>query len=111
MGDVESGVTQVIVGHVRSARTVDTLREVADGLGLDLESYILVLATVINDKPFFVVKVTPDLVDKGYSAVRIIKEVTKITGGGGGGKPTLAQGGGKNKDKLDKALRLVKSLI
>ncbi|GAH25241.1 unnamed protein product, partial [marine sediment metagenome] len=95
-----------IVGHVKSAYTVDTLREVADGLGLQFESYILVLATVINDKPFFVVKVTPDLVDKGYSAVKIIKEVTKITGGDGGGKPTLAQGGGHDKDKLDEAYQL-----
>ena len=40
-----------------------------------------------------------------------MKQVARVTGGGGGGKPGLAQAGGKNKDKLDEALRLVKSLV
>jgi len=55
--------------------------------------------------------VTPDLVAKGYNAGEIIKQVSKITGGGGGGKATFAQAGGKYKNKLDEALRLVKSLV
>jgi len=40
-----------------------------------------------------------------------VKQVAKVTGGGGGGKAGLAQAGGKDKDKLDEALQLVKKLI
>ena len=55
--------------------------------------------------------VTPDLVAKGYNAGEIVKQVAAVTGGGGGGKASFAQGSGKYKDKLDEALRLVRSLI
>ena len=40
-----------------------------------------------------------------------MKQVAKVAGGGGGGKAGLAQAGGKYKDKLDEALRIVKGLI
>jgi len=76
-----------------------------------LESGVIVLGTVYEDKPAFVAMVTPDLVAKGYNAGEIVRQVAKVTGGGGGGKATLAQAGGKDKGKLDEALRLVKSLI
>jgi alanyl-tRNA synthetase len=70
-----------------------------------------VLGAVIGDRPIFIATVTPDLVKKGYNAGDIIKQVSKIAGGGGGGKANFAQAGGKDKDKLDEALGLVKSLI
>jgi len=50
-------------------------------------------------------------VAKGYNAGEIVKQVAAVTGGSGGGKPSLAQAGGKDKKKLDEALRLVKGLI
>jgi alanyl-tRNA synthetase len=59
----------------------------------------------------FIAAVTPDLVTKGYNAGDIVNKVSKVTGGGGGGKASFAQAGGKDKNKLDEALRLVKSLI
>ncbi|HSW57558.1 MAG TPA: DHHA1 domain-containing protein, partial [Dehalococcoidales bacterium] len=55
--------------------------------------------------------VTPDLVQKGYSAGDIVKKVAQVTGGGGGGKPLMAQAGGKDKTKVDEAIQLVKTLI
>ncbi|UCB44243.1 MAG: hypothetical protein JSV77_09295, partial [Dehalococcoidales bacterium] len=55
--------------------------------------------------------VTPDLVDQGYNAGDIVKQVAEDTGGGGGGRATLAQPGGRDKGKLEEALRLVKNLI
>ena len=94
-----------------ASRRIEILREMGDILRDKLESVIIVLGTVYEDKPAFVTMVTPDLVAKGYNAGEIIKQVAGVTGGGGGGKATLAQAGGKDKSKLDKALQLVKSLI
>jgi alanyl-tRNA synthetase len=59
----------------------------------------------------FIAAVTPDLVARGYNAGNIIKQVSKVAGGGGGGKADFAQGSGKDKTKLEEALRLVKDLI
>jgi len=76
-----------------------------------LKSVVVVLGTVYEDKTIFLAVVTPDLVSRGYNAGEIIKQVAKVAGGGGGGRATFAQAGGKNKDKLDEALQLVESLI
>jgi len=83
----------------------------ADFLRERLGSGIVVLGMVGANRPFIAVTVTDDLVAKGYNAGEIIKQVSRIIGGGGGGKANFAQAGGKDKDKLDEALRLVKSLI
>ena len=76
-----------------------------------LKSGVIVLGTVYEDKPLFLATVTPDLVDRGYDAGKIVKRVAEVTGGGGGGSARLGQAGGKHKDRLDEALQLVKSLI
>ncbi len=94
-----------------STTNQQVLREMADSIRDKLKSGIIVLGTVYNDKPIFLAAVTRDLVDKGYDAGKIVSEVAKVAGGGGGGKASLAQAGGKHKDKLNEALRLVKSLI
>jgi len=107
--EVINGVT-VLVARVPSSR-LEILREMSDILRDKLESGIIVLGTVYEDKPVFVAAVTPDLAARGYNAGEIVKQVAKVAGGGGGGKAQFAQAGGKYKDKLDEALRLVKSLI
>ncbi|MBI2851771.1 MAG: alanine--tRNA ligase [Chloroflexi bacterium] len=94
-----------------SSRSFEIMREMSDLLREKLGSGIIVLGTVYEDKPAFVAAVTPDLVTKGYDAGKIVREVARSTAGGGGGKPTLAQGSGKNKNKLDEALRLVQRLV
>jgi len=98
------------------SRSVDSfrpevLREMTDVLKERLKSVVVVLGTIYEDKPAFVAMVTPDLVARGYNAGNIIKQVAAITGGGGGGKATLAQAGGKYKDQLDAALRSVTELV
>ncbi|MCK4274598.1 MAG: alanine--tRNA ligase, partial [Dehalococcoidales bacterium] len=87
------------------------LREMADFIRDKLKSVIVVLGAVSGDRPVFIAAVTPDLVKKGYNAGDIVKQISKVTGGGGGGKANFAQAGGRDKGKLDEALRLVKDLI
>ncbi len=90
---------------------IEILREMTDWLRDELKSAVIVLGTVQDDRPLFLAVVTPDLVEKGYNAGNIVRKVAQVTGGGGGGKPNLAQAGGRNKDKMAEALGLVKSLI
>ena len=107
--EVVNGI-KVVAASVSLTRS-EMLREMADLLRDKLKSAVVVLGTIYEGKPAFIAAVTPDLVKKGYHAGEIIKKVAKVAGGGGGGKASLAQGGGKDKDKLDEALRLVRSLI
>lgn len=107
--EVIKGVT-VLAAKIPSAR-MEILREMSDIIRDKLKSAIVVLGTVYQDKPAFLAAVTPDLVAKGYDAGKIVKQVAGVAGGSGGGKPGLAQAGGKDKKKVDEALKLVKSLI
>jgi len=107
--EVVKGIT-VLVAKVPSSR-LEILREMSDLIRDKLKSAVVVLGTVYEDRPVFIAAVTPDLVARGYHAGEIVKQVAEVTGGGGGGKPSLAQAGGKHKGKLDEALRLAKSLI
>lgn len=107
--EVINGVT-VLVARIPSSRP-EVLREMSDLFRDKLKSAIVVLGTVYEDRPAFLAAVTPDLVAKGYNAGEIVRQVAKVTGGSGGGKPSLAQAGGKDKKKLEEALKLVKSLI
>lgn len=100
----------VLSARVPSCR-VETLREMSDFLREKLKSVVLVLGTIYEERPLFLAAVTPDLVAKGYDAGKIVKKVAGVAGGGGGGKAELAQAGGKYKEKVDEALRLVKSLV
>jgi alanyl-tRNA synthetase len=104
-----NGVT-VLAAKV-PALSMPILREMGDVLRDRLKSAIVVLATVYNGKPNFLAMVTPDLIAKGFHAGDIISQVAKVTGGGGGGKASMAQAGGKDVAKIDEALKLVHKLI
>jgi alanyl-tRNA synthetase len=103
------GVT-VLSAKVPST-SFEILREMGDLLKDRLKSAVIVLGTVYDGKPGFVAMVTPDLVNKGLHAGDIVKQVAGVTGGGGGGKANMAQAGGKDKNKIDEALELVKRLV
>ncbi len=93
------------------ATDVDMMRDMADALRAKLGSGIVVLGAVFEDKPSFIVAVTPDLVKKGYQAGKLVKHISSVAGGGGGGKPDMAQGGGRDIDKLDEAINSVKGIL
>jgi alanyl-tRNA synthetase len=94
-----------------SVSNMDALRHMGDVLREKLGSGVIVLAAVWDDKPSFLAMVTPDLVAKGLDAGDIVKKIAQATGGSGGGRPQLGQGGGKDKDKLEQALKLVAKLV
>ncbi|MDQ5851913.1 MAG: alanine--tRNA ligase, partial [Chloroflexota bacterium] len=102
--------TQFVAARV-DATTPDKLRELGDGLRDRLRSGIVVLGAVIGEKPQFVAMVTPDLTAKGYHAGTLVKSLAAIVGGGGGGRPEIAQAGGRDAARLDTALDKVGELI
>jgi alanyl-tRNA synthetase len=87
-----------------SAPSVEVLREMTDWFRDRLGSGVVALGTVLGDRPALVVAVTPDLVDRGVDAAKLIRGMAQLVGGGGGGKPTLAQAGGRDPARLDDAL-------
>ena len=72
---------------------------------------MVVLASTYGGKVVFVAKVTKDLLDQGYHAGNLVREIAKIAGGGGGGRPDFASAGGKDPDKVDEALAAVLDLL
>jgi alanyl-tRNA synthetase len=100
----------VLVARVRAA-SVETLREMSDWLRERLGSAVIVLGAVVAEKPSFVAAVTPDLVERGLKAGSLVQQVARAVGGGGGGRPTLAQAGGRDPGRLDEALALVPGLV
>ena len=72
---------------------------------------MVVLGSVISERPMLVAMVTPDLVAKGLDASVIARGAAKAIQGGGGGNPDVAQAGGRRADKLDEALSLVPDLV
>jgi alanyl-tRNA synthetase len=87
------------------------LRAVVDVLKTKLTSGVAVLGGVADGKVSLICYVTPDLVKQGKHAGKIVGELAKICGGGGGGRPDTAQAGGKQPDKLPKALAAASKIV
>ncbi len=92
------------------AQDIDTLRQTADLLRDKLANGVIVLGAVAEGKVNFVAVVHPAGLSSLHAG-KIIKEVAAITGGGGGGRPDMAQAGGKDPAKLGEALDKVPSII
>lgn len=90
---------------------MEGLRNLGDEIKSRLESGVIVLSSIQGEKISFVTMVTKDLNNKGIHAGNIVKEVAKAAGGSGGGRPDMAQAGGKDIDKVDEALSKVTELI
>ena len=91
--------------------TVELLRSTGDWLRDKLGTGVVAIGSIVNGNPMVVCMITPDLVEKGMNAAHMVKEVAKIIGGGGGGRPESAQAGGKDSNKLREALSIVPGMI
>ncbi|PKN83992.1 MAG: alanine--tRNA ligase, partial [Chloroflexi bacterium HGW-Chloroflexi-7] len=89
----------------------DTLRSMTDAFREKFPSGVVALGSVVNDKPTIICAVTEDLVKRGLNAGDIVKAIAPIIGGSGGGRPVLAQAGGKDASKLSEALDQVAPFV
>ena len=110
--DTTQDVNGVSVLAARTeASNADGMREISDWLRDKMGSGIVVLGAVINDRPTISVGITRDLVDDGADAREYARELGRIIGGGGGGRPDMAQAGGRNAENLDSAINEAYDLI
>ena len=100
-----------IVTGTADVASAEALREVGDWLRDKLGSGVVVVGAIVKERPTLLVMVTQDLVDKGLHAGNVVKEAAKVMGGGGGGRPEMAQAGGRQPDKLEDALRLAVDVV
>ncbi|WP_249598450.1 alanine--tRNA ligase [Peribacillus frigoritolerans] len=101
---------QVLVAKVQ-ATDMNNLRAMADDLKQKLDSVIIVLGSAQGDKVNLIAGVTKDYIERGFHAGKLVKEVASRCGGGGGGRPDMAQAGGKDPEKLDAALNFVEEWV
>ncbi len=105
----ENGISYI--AYKAENMDMNALRNLGDEIKNRLEDGVIVLGSERDGKVFFVSMVSEYAKKKGIHAGNIVREVSKITGGSGGGRPDMAQAGGKDPSNIDKALDTVPSLI
>ncbi len=88
----------------------DELRSVVDSIKSKQKTFAVMICAKSAEKFSFVAGVSEDLIKKGLKAGDWVRETSKITGGGGGGRPNLAMGSGKDAAKIDEALAAAKEI-
>ena len=101
---------KIIVGELPKT-SEEQVRPQLDRLRQKAGSAVIVVGWSDDAKVQFMAAVTDDLVSRGLHAGKLVGQVAKIAGGGGGGKPTLAQAGGKEPQKLAEALATARNLV
>jgi alanyl-tRNA synthetase len=108
------GDTSVVIGRL-SPTGAEQARAAIDVIKKKAKSSVAVFGYADGDRATLIAGVTDDLIKKGIKAGNIVKEIAPIIDGGGGGRPQMAQAGGKNPEKIDEALakaaEIVKKLI
>jgi alanyl-tRNA synthetase len=90
---------------------VDTLRQMTDRFRQQYPSGVVVLGSALEGRPALIACVTDDLVKRGLNAGEIVRTIAQTIGGSGGGRPTLAQAGGKDATRLQEAIDQVVGLV
>lgn len=101
-----------LISTVVKAKDMEDLKTLGDILKNKDNRLVIVLGTSEGDKVSLLTVVSPDLIKEyGLKAGNIIKEIATICGGGGGGRPEMAQAGGKLPEKLQEALAAAESIV
>jgi len=100
----------VLSGLLKGA-DIDSLRLMTDIFRQKHPAGVVAIGSVINDKPMLIVAVTEDLVKRGLYAGEFVRQAAALVGGSGGGRPVLAQAGGKDAEKLPDALASIAELV
>ena len=93
------------------ASSMQALREAGDWLRDKLGSGAVALGAVVNERPTLLIMATNDLVKRGLHAGNAVKQAATVMGGGGGGRPEMAQAGGRQPEKLEEALRAAVDIL
>lgn len=102
----------LLVSHRIDGANVDLLKRLVDQIRKKASPAVILLAAETTDaKVLLIAGVSKDLVAAGIKAGEIVKQVAPIVGGGGGGKPDLAQAGGKDPSKINEAIETAKSIV
>ena len=110
MGVEEIGAVKFVAGKA-NAKDMDELRGMADFICDKLDTGVVMLASINDGKVSLVAKADKKAIGLGVHAGKIVKEASKMIGGGGGGRPDMAQAGGKNPDALPKAFETADKVI
>ncbi|WP_069997710.1 alanine--tRNA ligase [Cellulosilyticum sp. I15G10I2] len=100
----------VLIAEI-SGLDMNALRNMGDTLKDKMQSGVVVLVSAVEDKVNLVVMATKDAVDRGVHCGNIISQAVKCVNGGGGGRPNMAQAGGKDPSKIKDALETAKTII
>ncbi len=100
---------KVVAAQVAGANR-ETLRTLSDSLRQRLGSGVIALATAEDGKVALITAVTKDLIPKLHAG-KIVQELAKQVGGSGGGRPDLAEAGGKDTSAIESALRSIYPLL
>jgi alanyl-tRNA synthetase len=110
-GEEELSVDGIrVVAREVPAVPASELRDMADALRSKIGSGVVVIGTRGDDTVSLVVAVSKDLIPR-IKAGEVVKKLSAIVGGGGGGRPDFAQAGGRDPDKLPQALAAVEAAI
>jgi alanyl-tRNA synthetase len=100
-----------LIAYDAGSMDMDSLRNLLDAIRQKFSSGVILLGSENGGKACFVASVSPDLVEQGVNAGKLIGSVAKMCGGGGGGKPEKAQAGGKDGAKVGEAIAAVPGMI
>ena len=90
---------------------IDDLRKLSDDVKKEHKNTAMVFAAQNGSKVTFLVSLTDDLLDQGYHAGKMIKQIAAAAGGGGGGKADMAQAGAKDPSKIPDAFAMAETLL
>jgi len=100
-----------VLARMVEAASADALRDMVDRFRDKLGSAVVALGTIIDGRPLLIVGLTNDLLSRGLHAGKLAGDAARLMGGGGGGRPNMAQAGGRDAAKLAEAVAAVVAAV